>query len=74
MEVLQRLKHDIDVEEIRQINETVEEETDMQTSKISAEKRKAVVIAEADNIKKLAEIKANIMAVQTRTKAQAYEA
>jgi len=29
MEVLQRLKHDIDVEEIRQINETVEEETDM---------------------------------------------
>ena len=74
MEVLQRLKHDIDVEEIRQINETVEEETDMQTSKIGAEKRKAVVIAEADNIKKLAEIKANIMAVQTRTKAQAYEA
>ena len=74
MEILQRLKHDIDVEEIRQINETVEEETDMQTSKIGAEKRKAVVIAEADNIKKLAEIKANIMAVQTRTKAQAYEA
>jgi len=45
MEVLQRLKHDRDVEEIRQINETVEEETDMQTGKIGAEKRAAVMIA-----------------------------
>jgi len=51
-------QHDIDVEEINLIQTTVEMETKQIVSKIAADKRKAVKIIQADNIRALAELRA----------------
>jgi hypothetical protein len=61
--------HEMDVEEINLLQCEVESETVQIVKKVAAEKRKAVKLVEAENILKLAKLRADTEAVNADNRA-----
>ena len=54
MEVIQKMRHELDVEEIQRINETIEMETKLEVEKIKAAKERNTKKIDAESILNLA--------------------
>lgn len=74
MQILFKLQHDFDVEEINALETQIRMETDQQIKKIDAMKTQSTKLIEAENQKHLAEIRSKKKATTLLKEAEAYDA
>lgn len=73
MQIMFKLQHDFDVEEINLLNEEIVQETKKQQREINALKIQSVKVIKAENEKFLAERKAQSVATEILKHAEAYK-
>ena len=73
MQMLFKLQHDYDVEEINVLEANIKMETDQQIKKISAMKKQSTMVIEAENQKFLAECRSKKKATILLKEAEAYD-
>lgn len=72
IQTLMTFQHNQDVEEINLLQAQIEKETDQKVAEINALKRQSTQIIEAQNIKDLAELRANAFKTKVLKEAEAY--
>lgn len=73
MEVISKLNHEKDVEEIQQFSDIIDAETNLEKAKVEAEQYKNTIMPEAYTKKNLAESSSKAIAAKIMSQAKSYE-